>query len=402
MTSTGVGHVQTQRVVLFDEEGPLALQSGAMLAPVEVAYETYGALDPDGGNAVFVCHALSGDAHAAGHHGDPSRRGWWETMIGPGRPLDTERFFIVCPNLLGGCSGTTGPASIDPATGRPYGLRFPLLTVRDLVAVHRALLRHLGITRLRAAVGGSLGGMQALQWALDHPKEIERAVLICASARLNAQNIALTAVARGAIMSDPDFQEGDYLDGERRPRRGLAVARKVGHITYLSEESMRLKFDRARRGGADAPMTMSSDFEVEHYLDHQGDSFVERFDALTYLYLTRLMDYFDPFGEPDLELGRVNTRFLAISFDSDWRFGSEHSRHLVDALRDGGVDARHVEVSSPWGHDSFLLEGQAYHRLIAEALSEAPASICRPRYHARTTSICGPRGLLLGDDAAGL
>jgi homoserine O-acetyltransferase/O-succinyltransferase len=370
MKISGIGRVQTQRVVLFDEDGPLALHSGATLAPVEVAYETYGTLDSDGGNAVFVCHALSGDAHAAGHHGDPSRRGWWDTIVGPGRPLDTERFFVVCANLLGGCSGTTGPASIDPSTGRPYGLRFPLLTVRDLVAVHRALLRHLGVARLRAAVGGSLGGMQALQWALDYPEEIERAVLICASARLNAQNIALSAVARAAIMSDPDFQDGDYLDGEGRPRRGLAVARKVGHITYLSEESMRRKFDRARRNGPRAAMTMSSDFEVEHYLDHQGESFVARFDALTYLYLTRLMDYFDPFAEPELELGRVSTRFLAISFDSDWRFGSEHSRHLVDALSAGGVDARHVEVSSPWGHDSFLLTGEAYHRLVAQALGE--------------------------------
>jgi homoserine O-acetyltransferase/O-succinyltransferase len=369
MTGGGIGRVETQRALLFEEARPLELQSGATLAPVEVAYETYGTLDSDGANTVFVCHALSGDAHAAGHHGDPRERGWWDTIIGPGRPLDTERFFVVCPNLLGGCAGTTGPASVDPGTGRAYGLRFPLLSVRDLVAVHRALLGHLGISRVHAAVGGSLGGMQALQWALDHPGEVERAVLVCVSARLNAQNIALTAVARSAIMSDPDFQGGDYLDGPRRPRRGLSVARKIGHITYLSTESMRRKFDRRRRDGPEAPMTMSSDFEVEHYLDHQGESFVERFDALTYLYLTRLMDYFDPFAEPGLDLEAVSSRFLAISFDSDWRFGSEHSRHIVDVLRAGGVDARHVEVSSPWGHDSFLLEDEAYHRLVAEALS---------------------------------
>jgi homoserine O-acetyltransferase/O-succinyltransferase len=370
MTMGGIGRVQTQQVQLFDETRPLELQSGATLAPVEIAYETYGTLDADGGNAVFVCHALSGDAHAAGHHGDPTRRGWWDSIIGPGRPLDSDRFFVVCPNLLGGCNGSTGPASVDPGTGRAYGLRFPLLTVRDLVAVHRALLAHLGIRRLHAAVGGSLGGMQALQWALDRPEEVERAVLICVSARLNAQNIALTAVARAAIMSDPDFQYGDYRDGPRRPRRGLSVARKIGHITYLSIESMRRKFDRQRRDGGEAPMTMSSDFEVEHYLDHQGDSFVERFDALSYLYLTRLMDYFEPFAEPDLDLARVSTRFLAISFDSDWRFGSEHSRYIVDALRAGGVDARHVEVSSPWGHDSFLLENETYHRLVSQALGE--------------------------------
>jgi homoserine O-acetyltransferase len=370
MTIGGLGRVQTQRVVLFEEDDPLVLQSGATLAPVEVAYETYGTLDADRANAVFVCHALSGDAHAAGHHGDPSRRGWWDTIIGPGRPLDTERFFVVCPNLLGGCAGTTGPATIDPRTGRAYGLRFPLLTVRDLVAVHRALLCHLGVVRLHAAIGGSLGGMQVLQWAIDQPEDIDRGVLVCASARLNALNIALTAVARSAIMSDPDFQDGDYLDSPRRPDRGLSLARKLGHITYLSGESMRRKFDRARRGGPPAAMTMSNDFEIEHYLDHQGESFVGRFDALSYLYLTRLMDYFDPFADRDLELARVSTRLLAISFDSDWRFGSEHSRHLVDVLRAGGVDARHVEVSSPWGHDSFLMEGDAYQRLVTQALSE--------------------------------
>ena len=370
MTMSGIGRVYTQRALLFEEPRPLELQSGAMLAPVQVAYETYGTLDSEGANVVFVCHALSGDAHAAGHHGDPRRRGWWDTIIGPGRPLDTDRFFVVCPNLLGGCAGTTGPSSVDPRTGRAYGLRFPLLSVRDLVTVHRALLSHLGVSRVHAAVGGSLGGMQALQWALDHPAQVGRAVLVCVSARLTAQNIALTAVARAAIMSDPDFQGGDYLDGPRRPRRGLSVARKLGHITYLSTESMRRKFDRRRRDGRDAPMSMSSDFEVEHYLDHQGDSFAERFDALSYLYLTRLMDYFDPFAEPALDLDAVGTRFLAISFDSDWRFGSEHSRHVIDVLSAAGADARHAEVSSPWGHDSFLLENETYHQLVAEALRQ--------------------------------
>jgi homoserine O-acetyltransferase len=369
MSQGGIGRVQTQRVVLFEENDPLALSSGALLAPVEVAYETYGALDADARNAVFVCHALSGDAHAAGHHGDPERRGWWDTMIGPGRPLDTDRFFVICPNLLGGCAGTTGPASIDPQSGRAYGLRFPLLSVRDLLAVHVALLARLGIARLHAAIGGSLGGMQALQWALERPQEISRAILIGSSARLSAQNIALSAIARAAIVSDPDFQDGEYLNGDRRPRCGLALARRLGHVTYLSEESMRRKFDRARREGADAPMTIASDFEVEHYLDHQGEIFVERFDALSYLYLTRVMDYFEPFADPKLDLSRVDTRVLAISFDSDWRFGSEHSREIVERLTAGGVAARHVEISSPWGHDSFLLDGARYHRLVAQALA---------------------------------
>jgi homoserine O-acetyltransferase len=370
MSAGGLGRVHTERALLFEQERPLELESGATIAPVEVAYETYGTLDDDAGNAVFVCHALSGDAHAAGHHGDPSSRGWWDTIIGPGRPLDTDRFFVICPNLLGGCAGTTGPSSTDPRTGRAYGLRFPLFSVRDLVAVHRALLARLGIARLHAIVGGSLGGMQALQWALDYPEEVERAVLVCVSARLNAQNIALTAVARAAIMSDPDFQGGDYLDGPRRPANGLAIARKLGHITYLSVESMRRKFDRARRGGADEPMTLASDFEVEHYLDHQGEIFVERFDALSYIYLTRAMDYFDPFAQAAPDLARVGTRFLAISFDSDWRFGSEHSRFIRDALLAGGVDVQHVELSSPWGHDSFLLAGEEYHRVVAGALRE--------------------------------
>jgi homoserine O-acetyltransferase len=368
MTAGGLGRVQTQRVRLFDGAHPLALDSGASLPEVVVAFETYGTLAPDAGNAVFVCHALSGDAHAAGHHGDPLLRGWWDTLIGPGRPLDTERFFVVCANLLGGCAGTTGPSSIDPRSGRAYGLDFPLLAVRDLVAVHRALLGHLGISRLHGAIGGSLGGMQALQWALDHPGEVERAVMIGSSARLTAQNIALSAIARAAITADPEFQGGRYPDGPSRPVRGLSLARRIGHITYLSEESMRRKFDRARRDGEGAPMTMASDFEVEHYLDHQGAAFVERFDALTYLYLTRVMDYFEPFAERELDLGRVATSFLAISFDSDWRFGSEHSRHIIDRLLAGGVQARHVELDSPWGHDSFLLESEEYHDLVRRAL----------------------------------
>jgi homoserine O-acetyltransferase/O-succinyltransferase len=368
MSVGGIGRVHTQRVVLFDEGDPLELCSGATLAPVEVAYETYGELDADASNAVFVCHALSGDAHAAGHHGDPTRRGWWDTIIGPGRPLDTDRFFVVCPNLLGGCAGSTGPASVEQLSGRAYGLRFPLFSVRDLVTVHRALLARLGISRLHAAVGGSLGGMQALQWALDRPQELKHAILVCASARLSAQNIALSAIARSAITSDPDFQGGDYLDGPRRPSRGLALARKLGHVTYLSDESMRRKFDRARRGGEGAPMTMDVDFEVEHYLEHQGEIFVERFDALSYLYLTRVMDYFDPFADPQLDLARVDTQILAISFDSDWRFGSAHSRFIAEQLRAGGVAARHVELASPWGHDSFLLDGTEYHGLVASAL----------------------------------
>jgi homoserine O-acetyltransferase len=310
----------------------IELESGATLAPVEVAYTDRG---PREAPVVFVHHALTGDA-------EPTD--WWDTLVGPGRPIDTDRFRVVCANLLGGCQGTTGPSSTDPATGEPYGLRFPLFTVRDLVTVHRALLRALGVARVHTAVGGSLGAMQALQWSLDHPDEVERAVLICASARLTAQNIAFSKVAREAILRHD----------------GMAVARMLAHITYLSDESMRLKFDRERRV-PDIPMTIESDFEVEHYLDHQAEIFLARFEPHTYLYLSRVMDYFDPFAEHD---GTPSTRYLVISFDSDWRFGTQHSEHIEAQLTARGADVRRHEVHSPWGHDSFLMDLPEYHALV--------------------------------------
>ena len=319
------------RVVLPE---PVVLESGARLEGVEVAYESVG-----DGPVVFVCHALTGDARATD---------WWDTLVGPGRPVDTERFRVVCANLLGGCQGTTGPGSADPATGRPYGLGFPLFSVRDLVEVHRALLRELGIDRVHAAIGGSLGGMQALQWALDHPHELERAIMVCASARLSAQNLAFSKVAREAILH----------------HGGMDVSRMLAHITYLSEQGMALKFDRARR--ATGPMTMASDYEVEHYLDHQAAIFLARFDPLTYLYLSRVMDYFEPFAEPPGET--PSTRFLAISFDTDWRFSPAHSAHIADELRTRGADVRHVDVASPWGHDSFLMDVPEYHAHVREFL----------------------------------
>lgn len=322
-----------------------------------MAYETYGELNADASNALVVCHALTGDAHASGEGG------WWKTMVGKGRPVDTDRFFVVSANLLGGCRGTTGPSSTDPDTGRAYGLRFPLLTVRDLVEVQRALLRNLGIERVHAVIGGSLGGMQALQWAIDHPEEVQRAVLVGASARLNAQNIAVSKVAREAITRDPGFQGGDYPGSGRSPDAGLTVARMLAHITYLSEESLDRKFGRERRGAA-SEMTFDTDFEVESYLDHQGQVFVDRFDALTYLYLSRVMDYFEPFDEPDVDLDAVTTRFLLLSFSSDWRFSTAQSAHIAEELTDGGVDVRHEEIDSPWGHDSFLLDLPEYHAAV--------------------------------------
>ncbi|MCB0858061.1 MAG: homoserine O-acetyltransferase [Solirubrobacterales bacterium] len=370
MSGTGVGVVETRRAVVFSGDRPLTLASGASLPEVEVAYETYGELNADRSNAVFICHALSGDAHAAGIHqgDDPNRPGWWDNIIGPGRPLDTDRLFVICANVLGGCKGTTGPASTDPATGKPYGLRFPLIQVRDLVEVHRALLRELGVERLLAAVGGSLGGMQALQWSIDYPEEVDGAAIIAASARLTAQNIAFSAVAREAIMRDPDFAGGDYYGKERRPDPGLALARMIGHITYLSEESMREKFGRRIQDAEVPRFGFDVDFQVESYLHYQGQSFVERFDANTYLYMGRVMDYFDPFEDPvyvQSQISRGETSFLVLSFDSDWRFSTEHARVMASELRGAGGTVTFQEISSPHGHDSFLFaDPPEYHRTV--------------------------------------
>jgi homoserine O-acetyltransferase len=311
----------------------VTLESGAVLAPVDVEYTDYGPRDAP---VVVIHHALTGDADSAD---------WWDTLVGPGRPVDTDRFRVICSNLLGGCKGTTGPSSIDPATGEPYGLNFPLFTIRDLVTVQRLLLRALGVERVYAAVGGSLGGMQALQWSLDQPEEVERAVLICCTARLTAQNIAFTKVAREAIMK----------------HGAMDVARMMAHITYLSVESMGLKFDRARR--ADGPMSFDSDFEVEHYLDYQAKIFLARFDPLTYIYLSRVMDYFDPFAS---HTGTPSTDYLLVSFDSDWRFGTEHSEFIESELLARGASVSRHEVRSPWGHDSFLMDVPEYHALVRQ------------------------------------
>lgn len=375
-TATGVGEVRTQSADLVPVDAPIRLATGRTLAPVQVAYETYGRLDPTGTNAVVVCHALTGDAHAAGHHGDPSRRGWWDNIIGPGRPLDTDRFFVVCANLLGGCQGTTGPASIDPATGSPYGLSFPLVTVPDMVDVQRRLVQHLGIRRVMAVVGGSLGGMQALDWVLRAPEEVHCAVVIAASSRLTAQNIAFSAVAREAIMRDPGFQGGDYLGSDRTPDVGMAIARMMAHITYLSEAAMDAKFGRRIQDATEPRFGFGTDFQVESYLKHQGETFLDRFDALSYLYLSRALDYFDPFGDPEAadrlaRLAASTSGVLTLSFDSDWRFDTRHSKRIVRALEQAGSDVTFREIASPWGHDSFLLEIAEYHEIVAAFLDRA-------------------------------
>lgn len=363
-----VGSVTTQRVRLWTESEPLQLESGETLGPIEVAFETYGRLDADAANAVVVCHALTGDAHATGTDSATGASGWWETMIGPERPVDTDRFFVVCANLLGGCKGTTGPGSIDPHTAAPYGLRFPHFSMRDLVAAHRGLLRALGIERPYAAIGGSLGGMQILQWVLDHPDELGRAVVIGVAPRLSTQNIAISAVARAAIMRDENFSGGDYYTTGRRPEVGLAVARMLAHITYLSAGGLEQKFGRDRRGNR---QSFDVDFEVESYLHYQGEKFLERFDANSYLYLSRVMDYFEPFADEGAavqRLRRSGTRFLVVSFDSDWRFPPVQSRELVGILERAGCDVDYRELSSIWGHDSFLLPLPEYLATVAEFL----------------------------------
>jgi homoserine O-acetyltransferase/O-succinyltransferase len=373
-----VGQVETQTARIFTVATPLTLASGATLGPIDVAYETYGTLNSERSNAVFICHALTGDAHAAGWHPGDKRPGWWDNLIGPGKPLDTNRFFVICANTLGGCLGTTGPSSPDPETGTSYGLTFPLLTVADLVEVHRGLMHQLGISQLLAVLGGSLGGMQTLDWALRYPSEMANAVVIAASSRLTAQNIAFSAVARRAIMDDPDFAGGNYAANHTTPDVGLAIARMMAHITYLSEDALTEKFGRDPHPASDTP-GFGIDFAVESYLDHQGHVFTERFDALSYLYLSRVMDYFDPFADPRvLDAVRDNpVKFLVMSFDTDWRFSTEHSRRIANQLERAEQPVTFREIPSPWGHDSFLLPLPTYHDTLRAYFDRALSEVAR-------------------------
>ncbi len=352
----------TSRSVTFGgENGGLRLESGSTLSPVTVAYETWGTLSPARDNAVLVCHALSGSAHAAGYHRDPERErpGWWDFFIGPGKPLDTDRYFVICSNFLGGCYGTTGPASIDGSTGSPYGLSFPPFTVRDMVELQRMLVDRLGIPRLLAVIGGSMGGMQALQWAVSHPDRLAGAIPIAATARMSAQGIAFNEVGRLAITGDPLWRGGRYLPGEG-PSAGLALARMIGHITYLSEESMHRKFGRRPADGEEGPRDLQAGFQVERYLRTQGERFVRRFDANTYLYLTRAMDGFDLEAQHcSLEgaFARARCAFLVVSFTTDWLFPAAQSRDMVRAMKRTGRDVAYCNLESGGGHDSFLLPG---------------------------------------------
>lgn len=354
-----VGILQTKVIRLIEPEQPLKLECGRTLAPIDVAYETYGELNEAGDNAVLICHALSGNAHVAGYNSPDDRKpGWWDIMVGPGKGIDTNKYFVICSNFLGGCSGTTGPSSINPATGKRYGLEFPIITIADMVRVQKLLLDKLGIKELLAVIGGSIGGMQVLQWAIEYPEFVKAAIPIATTTHLGAQSIAFDAVGRNAILADPNFTAGQYTNGNS-PNRGLAIARMIGHITYLSEQGMREKFGRQLRDADNYSYDFNSEFAVETYLDYQGQSFVERFDANSYLYITKAADYFDlgkDYGSLKNAFANTKCRFLVISFASDWLFTPAQSRAIVDALVANDKDVSFCNIASPYGHDAFLLE----------------------------------------------
>lgn len=356
LPSDSVGLVAPQTAQFAE---PLALESGRSLPNFELVYETYGELNAQRSNAVLICHALTGDHHAAGYHADRDNPGWWETCLGPGKPLDTNRFYFVCPNNLGGCKGSTGPLSINPENGKAYGPDFPIVTVKDWVNSQALLADRLGIEQWAAVVGGSLGGMAVLQWAIDYPARLRHAVIIAAAPKLSAQNIGFNEVARQAIRSDPEFRDGYYAEHDTKPVQGVSIARMLGHITYLSDASMGQKFGRELRNKTTLGFDFNVDFEVESYLRYQGRRFVDRFDANSYLLLTKMLDYFDPAREygDDLAqaLAQVQAKCLVISFTKDWRFSSARSREIVKALLDADKDVSYAEVDSRLGHDDFLM-----------------------------------------------
>ena len=347
-------------VVSFGPDRPLKLDAGVELSPFQIAYQTYGTLNAARSNAVLICHALTGDQHVANVHPVTGKPGWWETMVGPGKPIDTDRYFAICPNVVGACMGTTGPASINTKTGRPYGLEFPVVTIRDIVRAQAMLLDHLGIDSLFAVAGGSMGGMQVLQWAASYPDRLFAALPIACATRHSAQNIAFHEVGRQAVMADPEWRAGRYLAEGTNPRRGLAVARMAAHITYLSDAALHRKFGRRFQDRVNPTFSFDADFEVESYLRHQGSSFVERFDANSYLYLTRAMDYFDLAADYGGVLAQAfrgtKTRFCVISFTSDWLFPTVDSRAIVHALNASSARVSFAEIVTDKGHDAFLLD----------------------------------------------
>jgi homoserine O-acetyltransferase len=373
-TAAATAEVETHGGTMrFPASRALRLDSGAKLTPLEIAYNTYGTLNADRSNAVLVCHALTGDQHVASVHPTTGKPGWWSRVVGPGKPLDPERYFIICTNVIGGCMGSTGPAAVDPKTGQPYGLSFPVLTIGDMVRAQAMLIEALGVETLFAVVGGSMGGMQVLQWAADYPEKLFSAICIASAPRHSAQNIAFHEVGRQAIMADPDWRAGAYEAAGVRPEKGLAVARMAAHITYLSEAALQRKFGRElQRDGLS--WGFDADFQVESYLRHQGASFVDRFDANSYLYITRAMDYFDLAAKHGGVLTEAfrkarAVRFCVLSFSSDWLYPTSESRDVVRALNAAGCRASFAEIESDKGHDAFLLDEPQLDRTLRGFLS---------------------------------
>lgn len=370
--------VKTQYFKFAHPPDELVLESGQKLGPVTVAYETYGELNRDKSNAILICHALSGDAHVAFWHAeDDAKPGWWDIMVGPGKAFDTDKYFIICSNILGGCKGTTGPSSLDPKTNKPYALSFPVITIADMVDVQKKLVDHLGIRRLYSMVGGSMGGMQVIDWTLRYPSQVCSAIVIAATSRLSAQGIAFNAAGRNAICSDPHWNNGNYY-GTPGPEKGLAIARMIGHITYLSEESMHQKFGRRLQDKQEYGFDLSTDFQVESYLQYQGEAFVGRFDANSYLYITKAMDYFDVekrYGSLVDAFATTQSKFLFISYSSDWLFLPSHSKEMVKALMNNNKEVTYCEISSWHGHDAFLLEEKQQTRIIESFLANVTNTI---------------------------
>lgn len=359
---------------------PLTLQSGEILPQFDLVYETYGTLNADKSNAVLICHALSGTHHVAGKYSaDDKYPGWWDNLVGPNKPLDTNKFFVIGVNNLGGCHGSSGPTSINPATGKAFGSTFPVLTVEDWVNSQTLLADYLGITQLAAVVGGSLGGMQALQWTIAYPQRVRHALVIASAPNLTAQNIAFNEVARQAIITDPEFHDGDYYEYGVVPRRGLRIARMLGHITYLSDDAMGAKFGRKLKDSI--KYTFDVEFEMESYLRYQGDKFAGEFDANTYLRMTRALDYFDPALHYDADLSKalanVKAKFLVVSFTSDWRFSPARSREIVKALLDNELSVSYAEVTAAHGHDAFLMPDAHYHNILRNYLSKIEVGSAR-------------------------
>jgi homoserine O-acetyltransferase len=387
-TGTSVGRVEKRFFTFAAPPDVLTVESGRTLGPVTLAYETYGTLDATASNSVLVLHALTGDSHAAGYYDKADAKpGWWDIMIGPGKPIDTERYYVICSNVIGGCMGSTGPSSVDPATGRPYGLSFPVITIGDMVRAQKRLVEHLGVAKLLCAIGGSMGGMQVLEWAVRYPDMVRSAVPLATTTKHSALAIAFNEVARQAIMADPKWQCGDYYDGET-PGHGLAVARMIGHITYLSDESMRQKFDRRLQDRCEISFNFEeADFQVESYLRYQGQKFVDRFDANSFLYVTKAADYFNleaahGGGSAVSAFAKARCRFLVASFSSDWLYPTYQSRAMVQAMKKNGLDVSFVEIEAKWGHDAFLLPNARLSGMLESFLDRAAADAAKETGHA--------------------